>query len=101
MEALAPTSRFETALVSNEDWDKAQTTDCYWYQDDNVCDICKQPIIGRHMIDGKLRGSFMWGLMCASCHQSHGDGLGGGHGQLYSHLLNGKWLLTCGFPEDE
>jgi hypothetical protein len=53
------------------------------------------------MIDGKLRNSFEFGLMCASCHNKVGVGFGEGKGQLYTHLTNGQWIMTFGFSENE
>ena len=97
MEAIVPINEIEINLVVNENWQQAKQVSCYWFRDNCTCDICHLPISGRHMIDGKLRNSFMFGLMCASCHSIYGDGFGEGQGQLYTHLINGKWLLTFGF----
>ena len=45
------------------------------------CQVCNKPF-GKYFIDGKtIMGP--WGLMCVSCHEKIGDGLGVGHGQKY------------------
>jgi hypothetical protein len=38
--------------------------------------------------------------MCAICFDKHGEGIRWGTGQLYTHLKNGKWLLTAGFSPE-
>ena len=46
------------------------------------CDICGQPFTDV-FIDGRtITGQ--WGLMCPSCHEVHGVGLGAGKGQKYN-----------------
>ncbi|MEI8048514.1 MAG: hypothetical protein WCI92_14115 [Bacteroidota bacterium] len=101
MEAKAPTNKIEISLVTKENWEKAQEVRCFWWDDNCKCDICKKQLSGRHMIDGKLRNSFEFGLMCASCHNTVGDGFGEGKGQLYTHLIDGQWIMTFGFSENE
>jgi hypothetical protein len=45
------------------------------------CDICSEEL-GKYFIDGKTFTG-PWGIMCVSCHDKIGDGLGIGHGQKY------------------
>ena len=46
------------------------------------CDVCSKPLRG-YFIDGRTKmGS--WAIMCTSCHNEHGVGLGLCKGQKYS-----------------
>lgn len=59
-----------------------------------ACDICTKPIKDT-FIDGATRMG-PWGILCPSCHKSHGVGLGIGKGQKYvkqsSGPFAGRWL---------
>ena len=58
------------------------------------CQICEQPIT-ESFIDGRLRGTGSWAIMCPDCHSDHGIGIGTGRGQLYERAgLN--WNKTEG-----
>jgi hypothetical protein len=46
------------------------------------CDVCLLPFKW-WFIDGKLSIG-PWGLICVSCHATHGCGLGTGRGQKYN-----------------
>jgi hypothetical protein len=45
------------------------------------CDVCHEPI-EEAFVDGKTDGG-PWGTLCVPCHETHGEGLGPGLGQLY------------------
>ena len=45
------------------------------------CDICSGSV-EHGWVDGKTRFG-PWGIMCKSCHLTHGAGLGTGRGQQY------------------
>jgi len=65
------------------------------------CDQCGRSL--EHFsifIDGRLKGDSMWGIMCADCFKSQGEGIGYGKGQLYLRQGNGGWLLVAGFPPE-
>ena len=49
------------------------------------------------MVDGRLKGSLMWGNLCAHCFAAQGEGLGNGVGQLYARQPDGQWRLVAGF----
>lgn len=101
MEAKEPKDALERRLIKKENWKIAKSVNCNWQEDNCNCDICKTKITGRHMVDGKLSDSFEFGLMCAQCHNKKGNGFGEGKGQLFTKLLNGKWLMTLGFTDDQ
>jgi hypothetical protein len=65
MEAISPMNKIEIELMLKENWQQAKSVNCFWWEDHCKCDICHNQIMGRHMIDGKLRNSFISGLMCA------------------------------------
>ena len=51
-----------------------------------ACELCSVPLAkGATFIDGRTISGY-WGLLCPSCHESHGVGLGMGKGQRYSGL---------------
>lgn len=63
------------------------------------CDQCGRSLEYLFVfIDGRLKGDSMWGIMCADCFQSHGEGIVWGKGQLYLKQGNGGWLMVAGFP---
>lgn len=49
----------------------------------HTCEVC-QGDLGSVFIDGKIKTSSQWAVMCFSCHGSHGYGLGVGKGQKYN-----------------
>ena len=49
------------------------------------CEICSVPLKGT-FIDGRVKITGLWAVMCAPCHVIHGIGLGTGKGQLYNIL---------------
>lgn len=99
MQATEPKNATEKRLMKKENWKLADIVDAYWMEEECRCDICHNKISGRHMIDGKRSGILEFALMCAQCHSSYGEGFGEGKGQLYTHLVSGKWLQTFGFTE--
>ena len=101
MEAIKPQGELEKRLIKKENWKLANDINSYWHEDSCKCDICKSTIGGRHMIDGKLANSFEFALMCPRCHKERGSGFGEGKGQLYTKLINLKWLLTFGFTDHQ
>lgn len=53
-----------------------------WMSEVTVCDICHKPF-GKYFIDGKTAFG-PWGLMCETCHNTFGYGVGCGNGQKYN-----------------
>jgi len=50
----------------------------------------------KYMVDGKVKNSFGWAIMCPDCAAFCGEGVGWGTGQLYLRDDSG-WLLVGGF----
>lgn len=57
------------------------------------CDLSGEPITDT-FIDGAIRNG-SWGLLCPSCHELYGIGLGIGRGQRYGKLSDGRWIKTA------
>lgn len=57
------------------------------------CDLCKCQI-KNVFVDGKTNMG-PWGIMCFTCHRTHGCGLGLGRGQKY-RMNDGKWVKVAG-----
>jgi hypothetical protein len=100
-----PVNEIEEQLMTMEDLEIAAKVKCYLNslgnKVDYQCDLCESKIVGRHLIDGKLRYSDMWAIMCPTCFSTKGSWFGIGVGQLYSKTDKDKWLLTCGFTADQ
>lgn len=49
------------------------------------CECCDVHLeyIGNYFIDGKIKSSTKWGILCEDCHKKYGIGLGMGKGQKY------------------
>jgi len=47
-----------------------------------VCDICSKQI-DNVFVDGRIKHSTYWVIMCPLCFSKHGAGLGFGFGQVY------------------
>ena len=63
----------------------------FWLgSDPEMCDICGEPIIDE-FVDGRTRQG-PWGMLCPSCHEIQGVGLGVGRGQKYRKQPDGQWL---------
>lgn len=101
MRAIKPKNPTEERLMKKEDWRRAATIDNYWFENNCTCDFCHNTITGRHMIDGAVGDGFQFALMCPNCHKIRGNGFGAGKGQLYTKLLDGQWLQTFGFTQDQ
>ena len=102
MNAVDPKNAREKQLVKKENWKVAKFIDQYWHESKSKCDFCKKSILGRHLIDGLVKGTpFEFACMCPTCHQARGSGFGEGKGQLYTRLTNGQFLQTFGFSSDE
>jgi hypothetical protein len=54
-----------------------------------VCQICDRPI-AEVFVDGRTQWD-CWAFMCRDCHETHGEGLGTGKGQLYGKQSDGRW----------
>jgi hypothetical protein len=56
-----------------------------WLSPYNSCDICNNPIRNKvpWFVDGKTIFKGMWGLLCPTCFEKYGCGLGCGLGQKY------------------
>ena len=53
------------------------------------CNICQDELVSS-FVDGKtIYGP--WAIMCATCHEKVGTGIGTGHGQSYSKMGDGRW----------
>ena len=56
----------------------------------STCDLCNYSLErARSFIDGATRMG-RWAIMCPSCHDNYGRGLGTGRGQHYSHSTGKK-----------
>jgi len=64
----------------------------FWNGDTpDKCDVCGAKL-GTVFVDGKVKfGS--WGIMCFTCHRSHGVGLGTGKGQKYKRIVENEITL--------
>lgn len=98
--ASARLSRPAAVDLSRYEDDASKARDQIWDDDPPInCDICKSEMSeDRFMIDGSLKGSGDWKIMCSACFSRHGTGIGIGQGQLYRHERRG-WLLVGGMPE--
>ena len=47
-----------------------------------ACQLCHRDL-KHEFIDGRLRFCTAWAIVCSSCHNTHGYGLGVGKGQKY------------------
>ena len=66
-----------------------------WLSPVEGCDLCQRPLTPMGvMIDGSTTVG-PWALMCPTCHDLYGKGLGTGCGQRYT-LADGRWLKTGG-----
>jgi hypothetical protein len=54
-----------------------------WAGDPGKCNFCDDPLKGQPFVDGKTRMSGSWGMMCMTCFEEYGVGLGPGKGQMY------------------
>ena len=60
-----------------------------WLGKADTCDICKvqlkqlQARIRQWFVDGRVVGGSAWALMCPTCFDTYGVGLGTGKGQKY------------------
>jgi hypothetical protein len=64
------------------------------------CDLCDVDLIFAYtdrgtFIDGATKQG-PWAIMCPTCHNVHGRGLGTGQGQKYEREPNGVWLKVAG-----
>jgi hypothetical protein len=96
MEAIKPTTKIEVKLMLKEDWEKAKKQLSFWPENFVTCEVCNKRMRGRHFIHGFIEKNVEFINMCPQCHNDYGNGLGEGKGQLYTRLINGKWLLSFG-----
>jgi hypothetical protein len=95
-----PVNALEEQLMKEEDLATAEKVGSYGFRFSTEihCDECNEEIVGRHVIDCKMRHSDMWANMCPTCWTTKGSrSFGEGEGQLYSRTDDNKWLLTAGF----
>jgi len=68
-----------------------------WLSDRSKCDLCNADIsVGKvkYFVDGKVNTcGGAWALMCPSCHDLYGVGLGLGIGQKYDGMSTIPYLL--------
>jgi hypothetical protein len=92
----------EKALFTKADLEKAASVGQTYSNPPDCCDQCNHSLDDSTLfVDGRLKGDFMWAIMCPSCFKRQGEGIAWGKGQLYQKQDNGDWLLVAGFsPED-
>ena len=83
----------EHYLIVEDKMVKAVTTAKRWWYGPapEKCYICSQPI-SSVFIDGRIRFMQSWSIMCPTCFDSYGSGLGLGNGQMYNKQDNGHFL---------
>jgi hypothetical protein len=56
-----------------------------WMSNYDECDICHGPIKNKvdFFVDGQIKGSSCWALMCPQCFKKYGVGIKYGIGQKY------------------
>lgn len=59
------------------------------------CDICHSPLT-QVFVDGRLRNSTQWAMMCPECFMDLGVALGTGFGQRYELNSHNEWVKTGG-----
>jgi hypothetical protein len=100
-EPVTSTDPIEMSLDSISNLEEGYARKRFGYYSRSKCSICGCDMSDKkYFIDGKIKDVNGWALMCAICFDKHGEGIRWGTGQLYTHLLNGKWLLTAGFPPE-
>ena len=73
------------------------TAKLYWMGSmPDTCNICNGDILGAgEFVDGATRRG-LWAMMCLSCHELFGFGLGEGLGQQYTLGEKNRWWKTGG-----
>lgn len=67
-----------------------------WAGSVGCCDMCHTGLkTAGEFVDGRTRMG-PWAMLCTSCHEKYGVGLGAGKGQLYELQPNGTFLKTAG-----
>jgi hypothetical protein len=52
-----------------------------WPADCDLCDVDLEAC--NYFVDGRIKNSYTWAMMCPICHKFEGVGLGTGRGQKY------------------
>lgn len=64
------------------------------------CGLCGRDLMTRSLfVDGKLKESAGWSIMCPECFTENGEGLEWGKGQLYQRTEDGDWLCVAGWSD--
>jgi hypothetical protein len=74
-----------------------------WHLDPpEACDYCFRRLAEcLYFVDGKEKGSSVWGNMCPDCFLIKGEGVRWGSGQLYHRVPENGWLMVGGFRTDD
>lgn len=66
----------------------------YWQGKITCCDLCEKSI-KETFVDGMTKTG-PWAIMCQSCFDDMGRGIGTGLGQVYQEQPDGRWMNTAG-----
>ena len=92
----------EKKLADIADEDKGERLGEHYAGSPETCDLCECKFNDRqYFVDGRIKGSYAWGFLCAQCFMENGAGIGWGMGQLFKKKMDGKWLMVGGFHPDE
>lgn len=96
-----PRDEFEILLESNESFQHED--EIFFLDPPDECDLCGVSFKDRrYMVDtslAKVQMNNHWGCVCAGCFFEYKLEIGWGKAQLYTHLENGKWILTAGYKK--
>lgn len=96
---ISPRDDIEEALARKVDPAQVDAREAQFAYGVEECGICGTGLAQFGlMVDGKFKGSAMWGNLCPECFIAAGEGLGNGSGQLYAQQPDGRWRLVAGFP---
>ncbi|MFV0516765.1 MAG: endonuclease NucS domain-containing protein [Aminipila sp.] len=95
--SMINSSSAERILDDIADVDKGNKLKEYYINSPLECELCGCLLSDeKYMVDGKVKNSFGWAIMCPDCAAFCGEGVGWGTGQLYLRDDSG-WLLVGGF----
>jgi len=95
-----PQDEFELRLIVHENL--LPEEEIFFAGPSHSCDLCGTSFDNKRlMLDACLDGAKnAWGCICSRCFYTHALKTGPGKGQVYTHLMNGEWLLTAGMLHD-
>lgn len=94
-------SSAEQLLDTIADIAKGKKLEEYYVNASQECDLCGCLLSDeKYMVDGRVKNSPAWAMMCPDCAVFCGAGIGWGMGQLYVRDDNG-WLLVGGFQDED